>query len=293
MAVQAAEPSPLSLSAAGPAAEAAARICTVAGKLQRRMRLWAAEFPAPYDPHSFDPGLYSMLALAAAFGEPHRTVDELQPAGRVRLWTLGLARCVAQAASEPEVQRITEGCEAVARGAAPEPDDDLMRFLAAIRDELTELPAYPVLHDVWLDELRRTLYALARIWTAAHTGQRPTFEEYLGDADGLGLALAFTAHRIATGDIGSGEDLADAARAVQRAVRLAGDLGAAGRGLDPGEPNALTLGLPRPALELRLAELTGRARRRLAEIRDRHREQADHMERHMDFYAGFFGMTGR
>ncbi|SEF87679.1 hypothetical protein SAMN04489712_102352 [Thermomonospora echinospora] len=289
MAVRAAEPSPLSLSMAGPAAEAAARICTVAGKLQRRMRLWAAEFPAPYDPDSFDPGLYSMLALAAAFSEPRRTVDELQPAGRVRLWTLGLARCAARAASESEVRRIAEHCAAVADGAAPAPGDDLARFLAAIRDELSELPTYPVLHEVWRDELRRTLQALSR--NRAALGRRPTFEEYLDNADCLGLALTFTAHRIAIGDTGPGEEPTDAARAVQRAVRLSGDLGAAARRVDPGEPNALTLGLPRPALELRLAELTGQARRLIAAARVRHPEQADHLERHMDFYAGFFGTT--
>ncbi|ACY99332.1 MULTISPECIES: terpene synthase family protein [Thermomonospora] len=289
MAVRAAQPSPFDVTATGPGAEAAARICTVAGKLQRRMRGWAVEFPAPYDPRSFDPGLYSMLALAAAFSDPHRTVDQLQPAGRMSLWVLGLGRRVAHLASEPELWRLIEHYEAVADGASPDPDDDLSRFLAVIHRELAALPAHPVLYDAWQEELRRTLRALARSWTTARAGRRPSFEEYLRDADGFGLALTFAAHRIATGDSGPAEDLADAARAVQRAVRLSADLGAAGRGLDPGEPNALTLGLPRPAVELRLAEATGQARTLLAAARARHREQADYMERHMDFYAGFFG----
>src|SRR5687768_13128577 len=172
-------------------------ICAVAGQSQRQMRSWAAEYPGLYGSDAFDPALFSTLALAAAFSGPGRTAADLRMANRMCLWCFGLDWLIDyKAASRTEVTALVRRCAAVAAGAdenvaaGARGDDDLTRFLTDVRDELAAAPAFPALRDVWLDELRRMLDAMALEWdwkdALKNGGDAPAFERYLANADNLG-----------------------------------------------------------------------------------------------------------
>lgn len=148
------------------------RICAIAGRAQRDMRAWADEYPRLYGAKAFDPALFSTLALAAAFSGPWFESDQLRMANRACLWCFGLDWLIDYAASSRgEVCDLVRRCLAVADGADPSAgrasDDaagELLRFLAAIRDELSTAPRFPALRHVWRDELERMLIAMAREW---------------------------------------------------------------------------------------------------------------------------------
>jgi Terpene synthase family 2, C-terminal metal binding len=196
------------------------RVSAVAGRGQRQMRTWAAEYPRLYSAKAFDPALYSTLALAAAFSGPWLRDDQLRMANRACLWCFGLDWLIDYAAtSRLQVEALVRGCLAIAdddtsagdAGRAGTTTDDagvdldaeaeLAHFLTAIRDELSAAPAYPALRAVWRDELERMLTAMAREWdwkaarAEGRTGH-PTFEEYLANADNLGFSFVFATHWI-------------------------------------------------------------------------------------------------
>ncbi|OLT20316.1 hypothetical protein BJF79_16275 [Actinomadura sp. CNU-125] len=294
----------------------AGTICAVAGQSQRQMRAWAAEYPALYDAKAFDPALFSTLALAAAFSGPGLTADGLRMANRVCLWCFGLDWLVDYAAtSRAEVDGLVRRCAAVAGGEAPGAVDDgctaaeaeLLRFLADVRDELAGAAASGALGDVWLDELRRVLDAMALEWdwkaaraaeTAANSGADadgrrggPTFEEYLANADNLGFSFVFASHWISSGGGGDVAAVREASRAVQRVVRLLNDLGTYKRDLEWGDLNALLLDRTRAQVEDRIGGLTSEARSLLRDAAATAPELAAYMERQMDFCAGFYGVT--
>jgi hypothetical protein len=269
----------------------AGAICAVAGQSQRDMRGWAGEYPGLFSAKPFDAALYSTLSLAMAFSGPWFDAKQLRMANKVCLWAFGLDWLVDYVATSPsEAEDIARRCVATAEGAPPVSGDDLTRMLADIRDELAASPAFPVLGSVWREELRFMLEAMLREWHWKSEERRPSFEEYLGNADNLGFTFAFTSHWIRT----SGPQVADldrirqASRAVQRVIRLLNDLATYERDLSWGDLNALLLDVTRPEVEQRIAELAAVSRELIIPLRKDHPEVAGYLERQMDFCAGFY-----
>lgn len=271
------------------------RSAAVAGQVGRRMREWAQSYPQLFSAKPFDPTLFTTLALASAFSGPWLTAAELRMANRVCLWCFGLDWRIDYLASSPEQARETaRRCLRVADGASPADGDDLTRFLADIRDELRSAAAYPALGGVWRDELARMLDAMIIESEWKHAAARPSFEEYLGNADNLGFCFVFTTHWIATAPPGPPGDvpaIRAASRAVQRVVRLLNDLGTYQRDREWGDLNALLLGVGRDEVERRAAALAEEARETIAPLRAAHAELAAYLERQMDFCAGFYGVA--
>jgi hypothetical protein len=271
----------------------AGAICAVAGKAQREMREWASVYPRLFTSEAFDPALYSTLALATAFSGPWYTAGELRMANKTCLWCFGLDWLIDYAAtSQDEVRDIVGRCLAVADGGAPAEGDDLARMLADLRDELATAPSFPVLGEVWRDELRRMLDAMALEWEWK-AGDRPSFEEYLANADNLGFSFVFTAHWIATSAAppGDAEGVRAASREVQRVIRLLNDLGTYERDLKWGDLNALMLDVGRDQVDRRITELAAGFRTLARALGEDDRRAALYMERQMDFCVGFYGIT--
>ncbi|MFF5205943.1 terpene synthase family protein [Streptosporangium sp. NPDC000396] len=266
-------------------------ICAGAGRSQRDMREWAETYPGLFSAKPFDAALYSTLSLAMAFSGPWFTAERLRMANKVSLWAFGLDWLVDYVAtSGQEVEDIARRCLNVAAGAPPVSGDDLTRMLADIRDELSLSPAFPELGPVWRDELRRMLDGMLMEWRWKSDKARPTFEEYLGNADNLGFSFVFAAHWIHVtghGPVGDVDRLREASWAVQQVIRLLNDLGTYERDVTWGDLNALLLCDGRAEVEQRLAEFVARGRRLIASL-DAHPELAGYMERQMDFCAGFY-----
>ncbi len=277
-----------------PTATECGAICAVAGQSQRDMRAWAAAYPGLFSAKPFDAALYSTLSLAMAFSGPWYTAEQLRMANKVCLWAFGLDWLVDYVASSPrEVDDIVRRCLEVAAGAPPS-GDDLTRMLADIRDELAAAPAFPVLGALWREELRRMLEAMLKEarWKAAKV--TPTFEEYLGNADNLGFSFAFASHWLYTAGPGPAAGpgpVTEASRAVQRVIRLLNDLGTYERDVTWGDLNALLLGVGRPQVEGRVAELAALSRELIVPLRAGAPELAGYLERQMDFCAGFYRVT--
>jgi hypothetical protein len=272
------------------------RICALAGQAQRDMRRWAEEYPGLFSAKPFDDALFSTLALATAFSGPWLDRGQQRMANRAALWCFGLDWLVDYIArSEAEAAAIAERCVAVAGGADPVPGDHLTVFLAAIRDELAGSGAYPSLGPVWRDELGRMLAAMVREhqWKVAGA-RRPSFEEYLGNADNLGFSFVFLAHWIHTDPSPSGVDIEDvrmASWAVQCVIRLLNDLATYERDVQWGDLNALLLGPDRTEVARHVERLAAAARVRISSVRDRQPALADYLERQMEFCAGFYGVA--
>ncbi|MEU4831011.1 terpene synthase family protein [Streptosporangium sp. NPDC023615] len=266
--------------------------CAVAGQCQRDMRGWAAAYPGLFSARPFDAALYSTLSLAMAFSGPWFDAERLRMANKVCLWAFALDWLVDYVATSPtEAEDVTRRSLATAEGAPPVPGDDLTRMLADIRDELATSPAFPVLGPVWREELRLMLDAMLLEWRWKVEGGRPSFEEYLGNADNLGFSFAFTSHWVHTSGPVDEADIApirEASRAVQRVIRLLNDLGTYERDLSWGDLNALLLGTGRPEVERHIAALAATSRRLIAPLRHGHPEIAGYLERQMDFCAGFY-----
>ncbi|GAA3069422.1 terpene synthase family protein [Streptosporangium carneum] len=275
-----------------PAATECGTICALAGRSQRDMRRWAEAYPGLFSAKPFDAALYSTLSLAMAFSGPWFTAEQLRTANKVCLWAFGLDWLVDYVATSPqEADDIARRCLEVAGGAPPWEGDDLTRMLADIRDELAASPAFPVLGPVWHEELRRMLEAMLKEWHWKAAKVTPTFEEYLGNADNLGFSFAFASHWLHTAGPDVTADLdrvGEASRAVQRVIRLLNDLGTYERDVTWGDLNALLLGVARPEVERRVAELAALSRELIAPLRAGTPELADYLERQMDFCAGFY-----
>ncbi|MGI8335411.1 terpene synthase family protein [Actinomadura scrupuli] len=268
-------------------------ICAVAGQAQREMREWAAAYPRLFGAEAFDPALYSTLALAAAFSGPWYTAGQLRMANKACLWCFALDWLVDYAAtSREEVADLARRCLAVADGGAPAEGDDLARFLADIRDELSSAPSFPALREVWRDELSRMLEAMALEWEWK-TGDRPAFEEYLGNADNLGFSFVFASHWIftTTAPPDDLEGVRAASREAQRVIRLLNDLGTYERDVKWGDLNALMLGVGRDEVDRRITELAAGFRELTGRLRGDDLRLARYMERQMDFCVGFYGVT--
>jgi hypothetical protein len=279
-----------------PAAAPSGRICALAGQGQREMRGWAAEYADLFAAKPFDPALFSTLALAAAFSGPWLTAEQVRMANRSALWCFGLDWLIDYVATSPaEAAEIAGRCLAVADGGPAVPGDDLTRFLADIRDELRAAAAFPALGPVWRDELRRMLAAMVREreWRSAPE-RRPTFEEYLRNADNLGFSFVFAAHWMHTGESPPAADvpaIRAASWAVQRVIRLLNDLATYERDVAWGDLNALLLGVTRTQVRERLVVLSDAARAAIEPLRAQHPRLAGYLRRQMEFCVGFYGIT--
>ncbi|MGN9911655.1 terpene synthase family protein [Phytohabitans sp. LJ34] len=268
----------------------------MAGQTQREMLRWVEAYPSLFSAKPFDATLYSTLSLATAFSGPSLDSGQQRMANAATLWCFALDWQVDYVAtSAAEATAIARRCLAVAGGAAPEPDDELGALLAEIRGELAGAEAFAVLDPVWRDELRRMLDGMVREhqWKAPDAS-RPSFEEYLANADNLGFSFVFVAHWIHAGPPPSVVDIDDvrvASWAVQRVIRLLNDLATYERDVKWGDLNALMLGLDRTDVAQRAHTLAAEARRHLDAVRDRQPALSDYMERQMDFCFGFYGVT--
>ncbi|WP_225878774.1 terpene synthase family protein [Spongiactinospora rosea] len=272
------------------------KVCAVAGTLQRDMRAWAEEYPGLFSAKPFDAALYSTLTLASAFSGPWSRAADLRMANRACLWCFALDWLMDYLATGPEeVQETTRRCLAVAEGAPPGAGDDLARFLAEIRAELAELPAFAALGHVWREDLRHMLDAMTVELTWKAEGVVPDFTRYLDNADNLGFSFVFTTHWIATTSAAPSPEEIEAVRAasaaVQRVIRLLNDLGSHERDADWGDLNALMLGRDREQVLALSAELATRARELLDPVRACRPDLADYLERQMDFCAGFYQLA--
>ncbi|MBC6458311.1 terpene synthase family protein [Actinomadura sp. HBU206391] len=276
------------------------RICAVAGEAQREMRKWAAEYGGAFSAEPFDPTLFNTICLCTAFSAPWLTSAELRMANRLGLWSFGIDWVIDYVAtSRAEIENIVRCCLAVADGAEPAPDDDLMRFLADIRDELASCTAFPALRHVWREEFQRFLHGMAREWDwkkarANGVTDRPTFEEYLENADNLGFSFVFTSHWIYTLRSGVPTDV-DAvvmtSRQTQRIMRLINDLGTYERDLTWGDLNGLMLGVGREEVRRHIAVLADEHARAIGTLREHQPRLARYLDRQMNFCAGFWEVT--
>ncbi|SDH46800.1 hypothetical protein SAMN05421505_11674 [Sinosporangium album] len=287
-----------------PAAEAG-RISAAAGKIQRALGRCAATYPGLYRAEAFDPALQSTLADALAHSAPWLDADRLMMAGKASFWAFGLDWLVDYAAdSQDDVDDVVRRCLAVADGGRPADDDDLARFLADLRDELSAAPAFPALRGVWRDELGRMLAGMRTEWEwkAARAEGRtdvPDLRRYLANADNLGFTFVLVSHWVTICESPAPDDVHGvhgihgvlaAASEVQRVIRLLNDQGTYRRDTVWGDLNALMLDT-HEAVNEALARHTRRARELLAALRVDQPDLADFMERQMDFCAGFYRVT--
>ncbi|MGW4639911.1 terpene synthase family protein [Sphaerisporangium sp. NPDC004334] len=270
------------------------RAAAVAGRSQRHMTEWAAAYPALFSAKPFDAALYGTVAMAMAFSGPRHTAEELRTANKACLWAFALDWLIDYAlTSAEEVRGHARVCLEVAAGEGPPPGDDLARMLADIRAGLAGAPAWPAMEDIWQDELRRTLEAMVREWDWKAAHATPSLEEYLANADNHAFSLVFTCHWIATGGQDApmaAQQVREAARAVQRVMRLLNDLSSYERDRSWGDVNALLIGATREEVGDRVAVLTAEAGKLIGGVRDVHPRLADYLERQMDFCAGFYAL---
>ncbi|MFI0405433.1 terpene synthase family protein [Actinomadura sp. 3N508] len=279
-----------------PPAVESGRICAVAGQAARDTQRWTARFGRLFSAKPFDPTLYHTVCGCISFSAPWATSEELRVANRAALWGFGVDWLIDYiATSRAEVEQIVTGCLAVADGGAP-PDDDLLLSLADIRADLAGAPAWPALRPVWRGQLARFLRAMAHEWDWRQQGEkgRPTFTEYLGNADNFGFSFAFASHWAFTSPPMTEREIAavqDASWAAQRTGRLINDLGTYERDLEWGDLNALLLDVGRDEIDRHIAELTREFRKAAAPVRAEHPRLALYLERQLEFCTGFYGAT--
>jgi hypothetical protein len=283
-----------------PDAVESGRICAVAGQAQRAVREWAGHYPRLFPPEPFDPALYNTVCLCTAFSSPSLTSRDLLVANRAAIWGFGVDWLIDYiATSRAEVDKLVEGCLAVADGAAAPGEDELLCALADIRDELTPSSAFTALRHAWYDQLRRFLHAMAREWdwNAAHVGgeqTRPTLDDYLANTDNFGFAFVFVSHWISTGEPPPAADvprIREASWAAQRAMRLINDLGTYERDVQWGDLNALMLGVSPTEVHDHIAILTRRFREVADPLRVDYPRLISYIERQMAFCVGFYEIT--
>ncbi|WP_204015382.1 terpene synthase family protein [Sphaerimonospora thailandensis] len=269
------------------------RTCALAARSQRDLIACADAYRELFPVRPFDPGFFSGLSLVGAFGSPWATPEELRAVNRASLWIFAvdyLADVVAGSAAE--IDALVSDCLAAAGGGDAGPP--IARFLAEIRDELAVTPSFPVLHPIWLDQLARTLLAMAAEWRWKSGGTSLTLDEYLDNADGCGSSFVNVSHWIATGDpwtLDHLDELREVSAEVQRYLRLLNDLATHGREIEWGDLNALTLGVGRDEVTARMREIVDRCATLLEPVRAGSPRTADYLERQIGFNTGFYGLV--
>ncbi|MEU4644078.1 terpene synthase family protein [Micromonospora sp. NPDC023814] len=277
------------------------RICGVAVRGQRDLQASAAAHPELFPAEPFDAMLFANISLAIAFGAPWCTPQQLRVANRTVLWGFALDWLIDhRAQSRDEVDRIVGRCVSVAAGEPPAADDHLGAYLAALQDELATTPAFAAHRPLWRNSLGATVAAMAREWAwraAWRSGDRaalPSLDAYLANADNLACTIVNVAHWIHTGDeatLARLDDLVVVSDEVQRALRLANDLGTYERDLRWGDLNALLLVDDRAEVEQRLAALVDDCRRMLVPLRADCPREADYLARQIGFSSGFYQLA--
>ncbi|GLW65877.1 hypothetical protein Arub01_41210 [Actinomadura rubrobrunea] len=271
------------------------RICALSAEVQRDLQQAAEAYPELFTGRPFDATLFGAVALANAFGSPDDRADDVAVAARTSLWIFALDWQIDYLAEErATVDRIVAECLAAADGT----DDDatpLTRFLADLRDRLAAAPAFERLRPVWRDELARMLRAMAREWEWKHGAARPSFQEYLDNADNFGSSLVNVSHWIVTGDAAAFDRLdalREASDEVQRVLRLLNDLATYHRDVNWGDLNALLLpGVERSTVTREIGERIDRSRRLLAPLREACPREVRYLERQIGYSLGFYGGT--
>ncbi len=265
--------------------------CAVAGLTQRDLLRCAAAYPDLFPARPFDPAFFSTIASANAFCAPWLSADRLRITNRITLWVFGLDRLIDHVSTTPaEVDDIVRRCLSAAAGTPS--GDPLTGFLAEVRAELAGTPSFAALHDVWYDELRRMLAAMAREWRWRMTGRLPTLDSYLDNAE-FGFSVVYVSHWIATTepeDISDTAQLRAAGQAVQRVIRLLNDLGTYQREMQTGDLNALRLA-DRQTVEERIAIEAAHSRTLLAPLTPVHPRLVLFLRRQIDFNTGFYRIT--
>lgn len=274
------------------------RICALAAQGQRDLQRRVQQHPDLFSVRPFDPALYSSIALAIAFSAPWCTPEELRITNRSVLWGFAVDWQIDYLAScRADVDRVVANCLAVADGAVPDADDPLGRFLAEVRDDLAEVPAFAEWGGVWRDEVRLAVTAMAREWgwrAATEDGRPPSFADYLDNAANLACTVVNVGHWIRTGDPTTHRrlpELVAASDAVQRVLRLVNDLATYQRDMSWGDLNAITV-LGDPAEVRRRAEgLLTEARKILAGIGVELPRETAYLTRQVGYTSGFYGST--
>jgi Terpene synthase family 2, C-terminal metal binding len=282
-----------------PAATDFGRIGAVAAASQRDLQRCASNFPDLFPANPFDGALFGAVALANAFCAAGLDADALRIANRASLWAFGLDWLIDyRATSQLEVQKIVEACLSVADGAAPAADDSLTSFLAEIRDELAEAPAYGAFGSVWREELWLMLRAMAREWEwkAARDkeGDVPTLSDYLDNSDNHGSSFVDLSHWIFTGALGSADKLdrvRAASRTAQRTLRLLNDLGTYQRDLAWKDLNALMLGTTHAEVVELVGVLLKQCEAELESLSADRPQVARFLERQVGFCIGFYELA--
>jgi hypothetical protein len=274
------------------------KICAVAVACQRGLRAYAKTHPDLFPDDQFDAGLFSAIALASAFGSPWATSDQLTVAARASLWIFVSDWVLERVAkSRDEVHQIVRECLAVADGGVPSGETSIACVLGDIRDELAEAPAFTARRSLWRDRLRRYLVANAREWewnaARAATGGavRPTFQEYLDNADNCGSSWVNVSHWIYTADsraVAHLDEIMVASDEAQRVLRLLNDLATYERELGFGDLNALVLGADRAEVAELMTALVARFRELVMPLRAGCPQQAVYLERQIGYNTGFY-----
>jgi terpene synthase-like protein len=279
---------------------AAGSVMAQAVKSARAMAEWAKAYPTLFSAKPIDETLFNSVACANSFGSPRLTADELSMANRTSLWYFGLDWIVDHlATSRAEVDDVARRCLAVAGGDSSAVDDELTAFLAEIRAELAASPTFSTLHEIWCDQLRRALTAMAREWSwktrlRGEDGPTPTLADYLENADNYGSAWVNLSHWIAGGDQrvpAHIEALHRASREVQKVLRLLNDLVTYERDVSWGDLNALMLGVDRDSVTRQIALVVDNCHELIRPIRAVFPEQAEYLERQIGFSTGFYELS--
>ncbi|GIH29324.1 hypothetical protein Aph01nite_76340 [Acrocarpospora phusangensis] len=270
----------------------AGRTCALAAACERFLRERAAAYPELFPERPFGSRLYSMLALANAFGSPDALgPEDLRALLRASIWVFALDFQVDYVAKSAEdVARVTADCQAVAAGG--DPATPLTRLLAEIRDEI---PA--IRRDGWRDLLSRTLEAMATEWAwrpSRREGAPPTVAEYLANSASATSSFVNLTHWLATGHprvLAHLEEAMAASDAVQRVLRLVNDLAGEDRDHDWDDVNVLTLGIDRAEVIRLIGLLLAESGQVIEPLRTRCPEAADYLERQIGFSVGFYGTS--
>jgi hypothetical protein len=282
-----------------PPARAAGRLAAVAGDCQRDLQRCALTYRDLFPSGSFDPGLFSTVALANVYSAPWLTADGLRLTNRASLWAFGVDRLIdAVADSAAAVEGVVDRCVRVAAGAPARAGDELTGFLAAITAEVRASPGYAWCGEHWQAALRGMLEAMAREWHwARHWPRetlRPSLAEYVDNADNFGFGFVFATFLVTTAvhplPPARVDALLDAARAAQRVMRLANDLATVDRDLASGDLNVLMFGEPVDAVHERIARLTDHGREMIAALRAEHPHACAYVERELDYNLGFYSL---
>lgn len=260
----------------------------------RDLRACAKRHPGLFPPDPFDDRLFFATAMANAFGSPWEPAERIRVAARMSLWVFAADYLVDYlATTRAEIDELAAACRTVAGGAAAPPSVPLAAFLAELRDDLAAAPAFAEYGDVWRDQLDRYFAAMTREWEWKRAADRPTWEQYLDNADNFGSSLVNVSHWIVTGDaytLAHLGELRAAGDVVQRVLRLLNDLASYRRDLEWGDLNALLLGVTPDQVRERIEELAADVTARTGRLRPDHPRLAEYLDRQVGYSRGFYGL---